>query len=557
MRPLARVIVPLLAALLSTACSRELGIPAKNPLAIEPPSRTLAPRQQITFTSRGGAGGYTYRFHGGVAGSSADALKASLDPATGAYQAGPVGPATDVVEVVDRAGSLASATITIGPQLTLTPGAAYPPPGGGATLVAHGGLPPYDYAFAPRSNRSGGSVDHVTGAYSAGGNPGTIDLLQVTDAAGAVSQVSLGIVGSRQVAVPGGAAAIEVGDLNGDGLEDLLFLAPDVGGARRLSTWSFPRGSAPLADTYWTPAGTAALGVWDLEGTGRSDVAVVGPTISVLRADLGGALSLAGPLGTPASGSVAAGPWFANGGPCVASRLAWGVSGPVVPTACPPSVLPQPSGAPQAMATGNFAGAGGPDVAWVEGYFLVGPSQTKINDPKIRFGLASDTSPTPLTLPSVVGSPGTSADVKLIGGAPLTQQIARLPTGTAAGDGAVVLMANVPTGSPATPAAANLLGYIPPFAATPAWAGWTPFDPFPGQSPTMGVAGCGPLGPDRLPSAVAWNGGIAVTVADLSATTVHLAPFLADQYPVGVAACADVDGDGFPDLITASAPVTA
>jgi hypothetical protein len=534
MRPIAATTLVLL---LAAGCSRELGLPAPHPLTIEPAARSVSPREGLTFSVVGGAGGYRYRFKG-AAGSGPEA---TLDPDTGAYRSGPQGPSVDEVQVVDRAGSVAAARVTVGERIALAPAAAWVAPGGRVTFVARGGLPPYDYQFKARGNRSGGTLDRVTGAYQAGSNPGAFDLVEVTDAAGAgADTLSLVVTGAPQVAVTGGAAAIEVGDLNGDGRDDLLFLQAAGGASRRLTTWSFPRGSPPAGHEYWTPAATAALGVWDLAGAGRSDVAVVGGDVSVQRADLAGVLGLGGVLAP--GGTLAAGPWFSQTGGCQAVRLTWSGGAPAL-AACPTLSAPVPVGRPQSMTSGDFAGAGGPDVAWVEDVILAQPSGAQVNSPRLRYSLAGGTSPTPLAPPLVDGA---AASIKL-NGLPLQHQLARVPTG--GGDGVAALFGA--TGN------ANVLAWSPPFAGAPAWAGWAPVNPFPGGSPTLGVAGCGPLGPDRPASAVAWNGGIAVTVADLTASAATLRTFLAGAFPVDVAACADVDGDGLPDLVTAGASTDA
>ena len=76
---------------------------------VSPPQVSLAPGASQTFTARGGSGfGYVWSFMQNKSGGT-------LTP-SGAYQAGPVGGVTDVVQVVDSFANSATATVNVTKQ---------------------------------------------------------------------------------------------------------------------------------------------------------------------------------------------------------------------------------------------------------------------------------------------------------------------------------------------------------------------------------------------------------------------------------------------------------
>lgn len=150
------------AAALVASCSRDFALPTQQPLSLSPAFSAVAPREKVTLVAAGGAGGYAWRFAEGGALSGGAAL---LDPGTGAYQAGERGSAQDLVEVFDRTGGHASARISVGPRLTISPAQASTAPRGRLSFVAAGGRPPYSFMVGTRvvtpTGSSGDTVEYV------------------------------------------------------------------------------------------------------------------------------------------------------------------------------------------------------------------------------------------------------------------------------------------------------------------------------------------------------------------------------------------------------------
>ncbi len=146
-------------------------------IAVSPSSLTTPPRGSQAFTaSGGGGGGYVFSLTSHPSGGT-------VDPATGAYTAGAVGSAIDVLSVVDALGNHSTVTITIGPALSVTPTTVTLAPLGQQTLAVSGGTGS-GYNFALSSNLSGGGVDPLTGVYTAGGVGSVADVVTVQDALG-------------------------------------------------------------------------------------------------------------------------------------------------------------------------------------------------------------------------------------------------------------------------------------------------------------------------------------------------------------------------------------
>ena len=80
-------------------------------IVVSPAQVSLAPGASQTFTARGGSGfNYVWSFMQNKSGGT-------LTP-SGAYQAGPVGGVTDVVQVVDSFANSATATVNVTQQAT-------------------------------------------------------------------------------------------------------------------------------------------------------------------------------------------------------------------------------------------------------------------------------------------------------------------------------------------------------------------------------------------------------------------------------------------------------
>jgi N-acetylneuraminic acid mutarotase len=160
------------------------------PLAVSPPSATVAPRQSQTFTASGGSDtGYVWSL-------ATNASGGTIDAATGEYMAGSTGSVTDVVRVTDSLGHTASASITVTAGVSIAPATATVTPRAGQTFTASGGSGD-GFVWSLATNASGGTIDS-TGAYTAGSTGSVIDVVQVTD--------SLGNTATAGVTVTAGAS---------------------------------------------------------------------------------------------------------------------------------------------------------------------------------------------------------------------------------------------------------------------------------------------------------------------------------------------------------------
>ena len=176
------------------ACREITPVRPATDLAADPGAYTVAPRETITLSVRGGIEPYTFAF---AEGSPLSGLDATIDPQTGVYQAGRRGSAGDVVTVTDDAGDAVEVRISVGAPLALTPGVVLVAPGGSVELTASGGKPPY--AFMVADNRSGAQIvaSNATATYTAGTSDLVVDRVAVADAtadlaAVAVSEVQVG-----------------------------------------------------------------------------------------------------------------------------------------------------------------------------------------------------------------------------------------------------------------------------------------------------------------------------------------------------------------------------
>jgi hypothetical protein len=538
-----------LAAALAAACSRDMSVPPLRPLAITPGASSIAPRETLTFAATGGASGYRFAFSG-APGSGVDA---TLDATTGAYRAGSTGPGTDLVEVTDLGGAKATATVTVGAQLAISPQIGITAPGGKVTFSADGGLPPYTFRFRRKGNRSAGRIDGVTGEYVAGPNANTQDKVEVTDAAGAIARPDLPVyVGSYHLPLPGSASELELADLNGDGRLDVIALEPTGSSAtRRITTAMFLPGGVITGETYF-PTGALGISALDLTGDGRGDVFVPGfYATDALLADLSGHL-VTGETLRPST--LARLPYVYSDDvsfptvACAAStghgvyRMSW--NGASFDATCVASVATNKFLFVGDLAAGDFdaSGVANGDSLWLERDVTVqtGPSTFLTGTPQIHYQTA-----TPHLLPA---PPGLSAVLAANGGT-RQQIVAGAFRGEATGDDLAVLLSSTTTGR-------NYLAVAPSFTTTTG-PSWTPstLDPDPSGPPALGIARCPAVPGSTSDTLVAWNGTLqaiplAIDAAGVPAISGANAPRV--HVPVTVAACGDVNGDGVPDLVLAS-----
>ncbi len=190
-----RRVAALLVAVSAAACSRDMAVPpppSAERLGILPVFQSAAPRQPVQFVGAGGAGGYTFAFAQGGQLSGADA---AIDP-DGLYTAGSTGSAQDVIEVTDSAGTKATATVSVGQRLAVTPSFTGTSPGGRITFDASGGKTPYAFGFV--QNTSSGNIT-LDGHYEAGSIGDVVDTLLVTDVYGATANAAVQVGSALQL----------------------------------------------------------------------------------------------------------------------------------------------------------------------------------------------------------------------------------------------------------------------------------------------------------------------------------------------------------------------
>jgi hypothetical protein len=79
--------------------------------------------------------------------------------------------------------------VTVTAALSISPTTASVAPGGGASFTASGG--DGSHTFSLFANNSGGGIDAITGAYTAGSTGGVIDTVRVTDGLGATADATV------------------------------------------------------------------------------------------------------------------------------------------------------------------------------------------------------------------------------------------------------------------------------------------------------------------------------------------------------------------------------
>ena len=245
------------------------GISVGGGVVVQPASLVTPPRGSATFVANGGGGAFVFTLVTNASGGSVDAV-------SGAYAAGPTGYTTDVLQVSDALGSSTMVNITVGPGLTLTPGAFSVAPLGGRALSVSGGAGS-GYSFALTTNASGGSIDPSTGEYLAGPVGGVIDGIVATDHLGnqAVAAVTVTVVlaaGPSTLSVPprGSATVTAVG-----GAPSYVFALTTSGSAGTIDPAS---GSYTAGGNSGT---TDVVTIRDQNGATASVVITVGAGVSL------------------------------------------------------------------------------------------------------------------------------------------------------------------------------------------------------------------------------------------------------------------------------------
>jgi hypothetical protein len=243
-------------------------------VTLNPPTSTVAPHAQIPFAAQGGSGvGYVFSL-------ATNASGATIDPSTGAYQAGGMSNVTDVVKVADSLGKSATATVKVGPGITITPVTAVLAPMSSITFNVSGGSGS-GYQFALGPNGSGGTIDPTHGDYRAGATGGTTDVVTVTDALGNVVTATvtvgpgLSISPATAVVPPRGPIALVA--TGGQGPYVFAVTQNGSGATVDASSGAYVAGAMPGA--------TDIVTVTDANGVSVSTTLTVGPGISITPAN--------------------------------------------------------------------------------------------------------------------------------------------------------------------------------------------------------------------------------------------------------------------------------
>jgi hypothetical protein len=144
------------------------------PAVVFAPSAAVVTINSSTSLNASGGSGTGYQY-GELANASAGAVT------NGIYQAGPNPNKIDVVTVQDSLGSVNFGLFAVSPSISMTVPGGSPNtfPGGTLQLGGTGGSGEYRYYLA--NNLSGGTVNEVTGLYTAGTTGDVIDVILIGD----------------------------------------------------------------------------------------------------------------------------------------------------------------------------------------------------------------------------------------------------------------------------------------------------------------------------------------------------------------------------------------
>jgi hypothetical protein len=330
----------------------------------------VAPFEQIAFVASGGQPPYDFSMATPIPSGGP-----GIDAGRGTYQAGPGGDVVDRVRVTDANGEERCFDVPVGPSLAVAFSTDDPRPGQPVRIEASGGRPPYAFSFAPKGNRSRGTLDPVTGIYVPGQNALATDLLLVEDATSAppVGPIALQ-VGPQQVATDAAANGCWAADVNGDGRADLV--SSDLLTEQGITVAVSRPGALPEVTRY-TLGSALRPEVADLDGDGDADVAyLTGGELRTLLGQRDGRLA-DGPSVMVSSTSVLSSHlavargtstlFFTTtsaGCPVAGAGLARTSIDPTTGILTPPACVAQVSSPIRALAAGDWNGDGAVDVAY-------------------------------------------------------------------------------------------------------------------------------------------------------------------------------------------------
>ncbi len=265
-------------------------------VSILPVAPATPPRGAVTLAAMGGSGtGYVWSF-------ATNASSGTIDPATGAYVAGPTQNVSDLVRVTDSLGNVATVTVTVGAGVTIAPALPATPPLGPVALSATGGSGT-GFTWSITTQGSGAStIGAASGAYLAGAAGNSSDVVKVVDSLGNTASVDVSVGAGititpvAPVTPPLGPLAFTATGGKGSGYA-WTFVSNESGGTIDATTGAYVAGALPSV--------TDTIRVTDSLGNTTTATVNVGPGLSITPLS-----SSIAPLGTVAfsvSGGTGAG----------------------------------------------------------------------------------------------------------------------------------------------------------------------------------------------------------------------------------------------------------
>jgi hypothetical protein len=272
-------------------------------MVITPATATVATSATLGFVVAGGLGPYTWSLSANPSGGEIARF--------GLYAAGPLGGATDVIEVRDARGNTATATVTVSGGPTITPATPSVGVGGAIAFVAADGSGG-NYRWSLAKSPSGGTIN-AFGVYTAGLHGGVTDVVEVTDSLGATSTTKVAVASGLAIAptspivYPGGKVSLTAYGGTGEGYRWSLTQNGSGAEINELGVYTagFPDASANVTD---------AVRVVDSIGNAASVTITVLPIPADAGQAAGGLVVGASGEDGKSSGCAATGTAFSGGG---------------------------------------------------------------------------------------------------------------------------------------------------------------------------------------------------------------------------------------------------
>ena len=182
----------------SAAELAEVLITVTGPFTVSPGSPiALAPRGKVTFSASGGQAPYTYSV---ITTGSGGAFSGA------AWTAGPTGSTDDLLQITDSQSQVVKLAVHVGPGVSIGPGDTVAVKGSSVQFSGQGGSGA-GFVWSLASNESQGSIDHTTGAYTAGQSSG-VDTVAAADSLGNSAQAFVTVVAPVSISVQNHAVLV-------------------------------------------------------------------------------------------------------------------------------------------------------------------------------------------------------------------------------------------------------------------------------------------------------------------------------------------------------------